>query len=250
VPAELRAKIDDKFEQVKTALPWEILEVEKEADRDRLKKAFYTLAKVYHPDRVTNSGDEELVHRLDVIIAKVNESYQILSDPHAKMAFLAKQGAAGPSSAAGKQQHRPEDARIQYQKAMVFYKKRDLSKAAELLRWATDMDSGNGEYLAWRHWVDYERGEESEEIKRDKLKGDLLALSKSQPDCFSAARFLAKIYQMLNDSANYEKFLTKAAKLNPRDVEVTRELRLYRTRKEKADAKGKFLGIRFKKTED
>jgi curved DNA-binding protein CbpA len=250
VSAELRRKIDEKFEQVKTAEPWQVLEVEQDADSARVKKAFLTLAKVYHPDRVANSGDEELSHRLDVIIAKVNEAQQIMSDPHARAAYMAGQGkqkGGQPGKAAGP---RPQEAKIQFQKAMVFYKKKDYTKAAESLRWATEMDADEGAYLAWRHWVDFQRSDEAEDVRLDKVKGDLLALSKSQPGCFEAAQFLTRVYQKLGDKANYEKFLVKANKIDPKNVEIARELRLYRNRKQKAESKGKFLGIRFKKTED
>jgi curved DNA-binding protein CbpA len=219
----LRRKIEEKFEQIKTAEFWEVLEVEKEADSQRLKKAFLTLAKVYHPDRVTHSGDEEIIHRMDVIISKLNESYQTLSDPHARMAHMAKVGKKGSQSAKdGKMEPRPEEAKIQFQKAMFFFKKRDYVKAAELMRWAAEMDPADGNYLAWRHWVDYTRSEESQELKIDKAKGDLLALTKSQPDCFFAARFLVDIYKALGDKANQEKFLIRANKLRPADVDVAR----------------------------
>ena len=249
----LRRKIEEKFEQIKSAELWEALEVEKEADRERLKKAFLTLAKVYHPDRVANSDDEELKHRMDVIISKLNESYQTLSDPHARMAYMAKAGKAGSPSAQGKdgkREPRPEEAKIQFQKAMFFYKKRDYVKAAELMRWAAEMDPADGNYLAWRHWIDYERSEDSKELKTDKAKGDLLALSKTQPDCFFAARFLSNIYLALGDKANQEKFLIRAHKIRPNDVDVARELRLFRGRKDKADKKGKFLGIRYRKSDE
>lgn len=250
VSEELRRKIGEKFEQVKSAEPWQVLEVEQDADSARVKKAFLTLAKVYHPDRVTNAGDEELTHRLDVIIAKINEAQQIMSDPHARATYMAGQGkrqGGRPGKAAGP---RPQEAKVQFQKAMVFYKKKDYAKTAESLRWATEMAPDEGAYLAWRHWVDFQRSDESEAVRLDKVKGDLLALSKSQPDCFAAAQFLTRVYQKLGDKANYEKFLVKANKIDPKNVEIARELRLYRNRKQKAESKGKFLGIRFKKSED
>lgn len=248
ISESLRNKINEKFEQIKTAEPWEVLEVEKDADSTRLKKAFYTLAKVYHPDRVVSCDDEELLHRLDVIISKINEGFQILSDPHARMAYMAqKKGQKeGPKSSGP----RPEEAKIQFQKAMFFYKKKEMVKAAECLRWAVEMDPAEQDFLAWRIWVDYERGEGPPDDLIQTAKGDLLALSKSDPDCFFAARFLSRLYYQLNDTANYERFLIRANKIKPKDVEVSRELRLHRARKEKADAKGKFLGIRFKKTDD
>ena len=248
ISKELLEKINEKFEQIRDAEPWEILEVEREADGDRLKKAFLTMAKVYHPDRVANCQDEEITHRVDMIITKINESYQILADPHARMAYMAEKGRSKKPGEPSKP--RPEEAKIQFQKAMVFFKKKDLAKAAECLRWAADMDPEDGDYLAWRHWVDYLRSTDPQDVKFDKVKGDLLALTKAKPDSFHAARFLSMLFKKINDKANYERFLVKAHKLDKHDVETARELRLFRARKEKAESKGKFLGIRFKKSDD
>ncbi len=247
VPDSLQRKIDDKFEQIKRAAPWEVLEVEKDAGGDRLKKAFLTLAKVYHPDRVAGTENEEIRHRMDVIIAKVNEAYQLLSDPNARMKYISKADEKDKAPKTGKTEPRPEEAKMQFQKAMVYFKKHDHARAAESLRWATDLHPDMGDYLAWRHWLDYLRSDEPEEVKLDTAKGDLLALSKSQPECFCAARFLTKIYQKLNDAPNYEKFLVRANSVDPKNVEVARELRLHASRKEKADKNGKFLGVRFRK---
>ncbi len=80
--AELLKKIGLKFDQVKTGNHWQILEVEKDADTARIKKSFITLAKVYHPDRVSGAGDEDLAHRMDVIFAQLNEAHDTLTDPN------------------------------------------------------------------------------------------------------------------------------------------------------------------------
>jgi hypothetical protein len=249
VPAALKEKINAKFEQVKTADHYGVLEVPKDADTERIKKSFLTLAKVYHPDRVADSGDEELRHRMDVILSKINEAYQVLSNSSGRAQYELKQakeqakpGAGGPG---GAQQPRPEEARVQFQKGLVFMKKNDLTAAAEAFRWASELDPKNGDYPAYRHWADLQRSTEPAEVKLLNAKGELATVIKAFPEGFWGYRFMALVCQKMGDVQGYQTHLVKAAKINPKDVECARELRLIHTRKEK-EAASRFFGLKLK----
>lgn len=54
---------------------YEVLGVPKDADEKQIKKAFWKLAKKYHPD--VNPGDEEAAEKFK----EANEAYEVLSDP-------------------------------------------------------------------------------------------------------------------------------------------------------------------------
>lgn len=78
---------------------YEILEISKDADGDIIKKAYRKMALKYHPDR--NQGDKEAEEKFK----KVNEAYQVLSDPEKKAVYdrygkagLDKQGFGGFSN--------------------------------------------------------------------------------------------------------------------------------------------------------
>ena len=94
VVSGLRRKVNEKYEQIKIADLWSILEIERNADGEKIKKSYMTLAKVYHPDRVMEANDEELTHRMKVIFERISEAFQILSNPE-KRAALAKEIVTG-----------------------------------------------------------------------------------------------------------------------------------------------------------
>ena len=244
----LLEKINDKFDQIKKSDFYGILEVPKDADFGRVQKAYITLAKVYHPDRVAQAGDEEIKHRMEVIFSKVNEAYQTLTDSKARVKYdTQKEKAAATKEPGQGMGPRPEEAKIQFQKAMVYLKKRDLVKAAEAIRWACDMDPEEGDYKAYRVYLDYERSEDAEEKKLEEAKADMYAVYKSFLESFWAARLLANLLQKTGDMDNYGRALVRANKLNPSDHNTIRDLRLYRAREEKKSKEGRFLGIKFKK---
>ena len=72
---------------------YKILEVEKNASKDELKKAFHKLAHKYHPDK--NKGD-------DSKFKEVNQAYQTLSDDQ-KRAQYDQFGSDGPQFNPGQQ---------------------------------------------------------------------------------------------------------------------------------------------------
>ncbi|HUU03276.1 MAG TPA: DnaJ domain-containing protein [Myxococcota bacterium] len=227
--AELVKKINDKFEQIKSGDMWQIIEVEKDAGFEVVKKSFLTLAKVYHPDRVSGAGDEEISHRMDLIFTRINEAYQVLSDPNRRAEYDKK----APSDTKS-DQPRPEEARVQFQKAQVYLKKKDLTKAAEAVRWAADLDNSNGDYKAYKAWIEFLREKQGSPPERlAQAKAELIDVAKGYPQSFHAYKFLAKVSMELNDMQTYYKALNNAAKLNPKDVDIARQLRLFNMRKEK-----------------
>ena len=60
---------------------YEVLGVDKNADASTIKKAYYKLAKKYHPD--TNPGDKEAEERFK----EANEAYEVLSDADKKAKY-------------------------------------------------------------------------------------------------------------------------------------------------------------------
>ncbi len=72
---------------------YEILGVSKSASQDEIKRAYRKLALMYHPDK---GGDQEK-------FKKVNEAYQILSDPQKRSQYdqFGKAGAQGFSGSGG-----------------------------------------------------------------------------------------------------------------------------------------------------
>ena len=73
---------------------YEILEIEKNADKSIIKKAYRKMAMKYHPDK--NQGDQEAEENFKII----NEAYQVLSDDEKRQLYdrYGKQGLEGHGS--------------------------------------------------------------------------------------------------------------------------------------------------------
>jgi DnaJ family protein C protein 7 len=83
-----RHKIRDAHSQAKKAAKkdyYKVLEVEKNATDDQIKKAYRKLALRWHPDK--NSASEEQRLAAEAKFKDINEAYSILSDPEKKKKF-------------------------------------------------------------------------------------------------------------------------------------------------------------------
>ena len=66
---------------------YEILEVEPGETPEAIKKAYYALAKKYHPDRHQSSGSDALKDQTVEILAKLAEAYDVLSNPSKRFLY-------------------------------------------------------------------------------------------------------------------------------------------------------------------
>ena len=60
---------------------FELLDVPRDADAKQIKRAYFSLSKVYHPDRYFRAKLGDYSGRLDRIFRKLVEAYELLSDP-------------------------------------------------------------------------------------------------------------------------------------------------------------------------
>src|SRR5690242_3359363 len=85
--ARLKAYADSVTPLLDKKTYYQILEVPQTADAATLKKAFYRLAQILHPDRYHTHPDAEARERLQVIYARACEGYRVLSNPEKKAAY-------------------------------------------------------------------------------------------------------------------------------------------------------------------
>ncbi|MBI3597615.1 MAG: DnaJ domain-containing protein [Nitrospirae bacterium] len=102
-----KQKIRQAYESLQHQDFYEVLGLEKTATRDQIKRAYFHLAKEYHPDRHFQAGLEELTPQLEALFRGITEAYDTLlmerkrQDYDTKLAMKKvkgrDEGAAGPS---------------------------------------------------------------------------------------------------------------------------------------------------------
>jgi tetratricopeptide (TPR) repeat protein len=232
-PAALE-RIERKHNQAKDHNLLGLLDLAVDSTPDQAKKAFEALSKIYHPDRFARFNDPELVKKVNLIAAKLNEAREVLRDPQMRADYLTQMvgGEARPITV------NPDAADIAYTKAKVYLQKNLLDKALDALKMATRFDPSKAAFKARLLWTEFilaeQAGESPDEGLRLKLRRDLAPLVKQSPSNFWANRHLAMICGLLGEAEDHERYLEKANRIRPQNVENARELRLLKMRKGKA----------------
>src|SRR2546423_2660394 len=122
--AATRGAVQEVFARASGATHYEVLGVPRNVTPDAVKRAYYSLARRFHPDRFRPDADEDAQQRIDAAFARIAQAYETLKDSTLRAAYdlkLSKQrgGAqqadtsaqeARGTNAAGGQGEAPPDA--------------------------------------------------------------------------------------------------------------------------------------------
>lgn len=73
-----KQRIREVYEALQHQNYYEVLGLQTEAPRDEIKRAYFRLAKEYHPDRHFQTGLEELTPHLETLFRRITEAYDTL----------------------------------------------------------------------------------------------------------------------------------------------------------------------------
>ncbi|NIM19790.1 MAG: DnaJ domain-containing protein [Candidatus Latescibacteria bacterium] len=127
---------------------YQVLQVWPTASLDAIKKAYFKLAKLHHPDVADKTPDPAKRGAVDFTL--INEAFAVLSDPSKRLQFdeeLRRRGAK--SVAPEKKKADKRSAQLAYEQAKTAMRHNRYDKAVVLLKSATNYDPNNPEYLSW-----------------------------------------------------------------------------------------------------
>lgn len=212
-PAEPRAErmltkeeLREAYNRLKQQDHYEVLGVGRGASPQDVKKAYFSLAKLYHPDRHFSPEMGDLKEKLETLFVAIHEAYDTLTDQakrdryNLELSSGMKTGGAAEGTRA-KQPDSREVAAARFSEGMKQFAANDFLGAAESFQWATRLHPGNAEYV------------------------------------FHLGLALSRIPQKGREA---EEHLTKAIKLTPSSIEYYLELGNFY---EKHDLKAKALAV-------
>jgi curved DNA-binding protein CbpA len=125
---------------------YQVLQVWPTASLEAIKKAYFKLAKIYHPDVATRAGEAPKEGNVD--FALINEAFSVLSDDVKRRQFDEQLKARGASRSEMREADK-RSAQLAYEQARTAMKHNRYDKAVMLLRSATKFDENNPTYHSW-----------------------------------------------------------------------------------------------------
>lgn len=154
-----REAILKAFEEMPFFDHYRVLGVPKDAGEGQLKKAYFKLAKLYHPDRHLEPEMQDLKQKIETLFARVHDAYQVLNNPEQRQEYdrTAPQAKA-TANAAHFEERRPEDyvenyaeragrAAAYYNSGLKDFNMGNFWGAAEAFAWATRLDPVKSAYF-------------------------------------------------------------------------------------------------------
>jgi hypothetical protein len=223
-PAELGAVgIAHRASVIASEDPFTVLGLPEGASAEAARAAYFRLAKLWHPDRLT----EDLApFRVEVgtVFEHMTRAHKTLTDPEARRSHLASSSASAPAS------KRPRNEVVrEIEQALG---KRDFQTAEIASRELAAADADDAEAQALVAWASTFAGEASEETLRAAIPALDRALNLDRY-CERAHYYRGMLHKRLgNNSAAFRDF-ARVAQMNPKHVDAQREVRIFEMRARK-----------------
>lgn len=228
--ANPRAEIDALFALVYDANYYQILAVGRSADSAEIKRAYYALAKRFHPDRFQRDVDDSLRTQIEASFMKITQAYETLRDPRARAAYEIKLGtqigAPGSSQSSGQSGKSTANANLtreqraaeSFTQGLAALKQNNLSSAVTLLGEAARLAPQQSRYHAF-----YGSALARDVRTRHQAEASLQTAIKLDGNDPAYRVMLAELLRALNQLLRAERELERALALDP-NHDVARRL--------------------------
>lgn len=238
IDEKLRRKILDDYKRIMDSDYFEALGLGRQCGPGEARKAYYQMAKEYHPDRFLGSGlSSEMSSKINEMFQYMTQAYTVLSDADSCSGYL-EELVNGPKKSIDINQ--VIEAETCYQEGVALLKVRRYKAAAKSLQRAIELSPQESEYMTYFSLALFKSAPEQTKVQNQAMEV-LLASREINPSFDLTHLYLGQVYQSLGKERQAEKSFEMAVQANPDCTEALRELRLMNLRREQApQSKGMF----------
>jgi Flp pilus assembly protein TadD len=216
-----REKLAAKASAMRKLDYFEILGVKRNASREDIKRAYFALAKEYHPDKHFQSASAELRALAQQIYDLISTAHDTLTDATERARYLAEL-AEGPAREQDEDVGKILAAEGKFQKGEALMRERQYADAYRAFKEAIELYPDEGEFHAWAGWSLFQADPNASE---DAVRTIEQAVGLN-PKLDKSYLFLGYIHKATGRPDKAEKQFEKAIQSNPDCTEALRELRL------------------------
>lgn len=249
---EVRKRVSAKAIEIGTENYYEMLGVNENASIDEIRKAYFVLAKTFHPDRLPNVLKSELSETIQYLFSNLTEAHTVLTDPSGRESYDQIIGKSAHSTSSVSDRHSQQavrdalSAESLFQRALVFLNQKHLDKARELVEEAQILVPDEGEYVALSAHLQV--------LSRPKganfndLESKLRNAAEQCPKSERVNLFFADVLKRTGKINESRRYYNRTLEINPHNIDAAREIRLIEMQKKRQgdSSKGGFFKKIFK----
>ena len=248
---QLREQIIRKLGQVEAQADYfTILGIPRESGAAAIRTAYFQLAKMYHPDRLSIVKLETLRPQVEKIFARLSDAYAVLNDDKKRAEYLQLLDSGKHGSMRGNEDEVARATKIltaeeHFRKGEMAHRRGLYSLAEKEFKTALELNPEEGEHHAMAAWAAWCNADDKQAILADVKKGLNKAIELN-PKCVPAFFYLGQLYKHVGDEVRANAAFQRVLNLAEGHVEALREVRLIDMRRKSGDKKGLFDRFRKK----
>lgn len=203
---------------------FEILGVGTNASREEIKRAYFALAKEYHPDKHFGRSSAEIRQLAAQVYDLISSAHDVLTDPAEREKYV-RDLSQGVKRDMGDEVGKILAAEGKFQKGEELLRVRDFAGAHACFQEAVNLYGEEGEFHAWLGWSQFQMNPEDSKVIDQALRSLERAVSLN-PKSDRAYLFTGYIHKATGRPDKAEKQFEKAIQCNPDCTEALRELRI------------------------
>ena len=229
--SEARNTIETTYAELEQFDYFELLGVRRDASAASVRDAYFRLAKLYHPDRLSALGLQDLAEKAAEVFRRVNVAHKTLTDNNARSEYVRKlEGGEDEDADAGR---RALEAEMYFQKGLVLLRKRNYAEAQSQFETALDLNPEEGEHVAYVAWAEFCNPKTDRDRRAADIKARMLHAINMSPKSASCHYFLGEVYLSMEDTKRAITCFKKVLEIKPNHTEAERHLRLINMRKDR-----------------
>ncbi|MBV9242858.1 MAG: DnaJ domain-containing protein [Acidobacteria bacterium] len=193
---EITLTVEEYLERVETATTYyDVLGVDIKADEGEIKRTYFALAKMFHPDRYHSEGGE-LLKRVQTAFTEMSQAHETLKDSHQRelydyrmrneIAARKKAEETGESVSTSAQLLQAAES---FDRGFTLLMNKEVAEALPLLARAVHYAPANARYHAY-----YGKALSHDETKRHKAESEMQAALKIDPQNTTFRLMLAEFF--------------------------------------------------------
>jgi tetratricopeptide (TPR) repeat protein len=216
VESELtREEVEARLALASESDHYRTLGIARGASRDRVREAYYALARRYHPDRFRSGHLENLRERVETFFALVTEAYNTLYNPE-RRAEYDSQATAASQAETGRPGDSAHIARQNFLRGRQLAERKRLAEAAVFLENAARAEPGVAEY---RLELGLLLGRSPR--RREDAERHLIAAAELNPSMARAYYGLGQLYQRAGRKADAARMFREVLRWEPANAHVS-----------------------------
>lgn len=205
-----------------------VLGLERNADAKAVKRAYFKLAKQYHPDRYFDHAKRRASPTAEKVFALINRAYEELRDDQRRATY---RDYLERGTSEEEEMRRAEailKSEVEFQKGRLLTRRKQYREAATHLRRAIELHPDEPEYHIYLLWNEFLLAYPNDKATIQRTTTELAALLQQQKNkkrFADAFFFLGRMYKIGGNTGEAERAFAKVLEYNPNHKDAAAELR-------------------------